>query len=97
VNVISRPALNEFAARRSDSKTELDAWYRVARKAHWQSLVEVKNVYPHADAVGTCTIFNIGGNKYRLITKINYARQAIYIRNVLTHPQYDRGNWKDDC
>jgi mRNA interferase HigB len=97
VNVISRRALNEFAAKHPDAKAELDAWYKVARKARWQSLVGVRILYPHADAVGTCTVFNIGGNKYRLITKIKYARQVIYIRHVLTHPEYSREKWKDEC
>ena len=97
VNVISRPALNEFAVKHPDSKTALDAWYKTARKAQWRSLTEVKRVYPRADLVGTCTVFNIAGSKYRLVTKIKYAQQVIYICNVLTHPDYSRGKWKDEC
>jgi mRNA interferase HigB len=97
VNVISRPALNGFAAKHPDSKTALDAWYKAARRARWRSLHEVRQVYPHADLVGTCTVFNIAGNKYRLVTKIKYAGQVIYIRQVLTHPEYNRRRWKDEC
>ena len=97
MNVISRPALNEFTVKHPDSKTSLDAWYKTARKAQWSSLAELKRVYPHADLVGSCTVFNIAGVKYRLITKIKYARQVIYVRCVLTHPDYSRGKWKDDC
>jgi mRNA interferase HigB len=48
---------------------------------------DVQNTYPHADTYGTCTIFNVGGNKYRLVVKINYARQTIYVKHVLTHAE----------
>jgi len=53
--------------------------------------------YSHAAAVGTCTVFNIKGNAYRLITKISYRQQKVLIRFVLTHKEYDKENWKDDC
>jgi mRNA interferase HigB len=75
----------------------LDNWYRRARKARWQNLADVKIDYPHADLVGTCTVFNIGGNKYRLVVKIVYRAQAIFIKHVLTHKDYDKGVWKHDC
>jgi mRNA interferase HigB len=66
-------------------------------KAAWRSLADVREVFPHADAVYDCTIFNIGGNKYRLIVGINYNRQVIYVKHVLTHKEYDKENWKKDC
>lgn len=47
-------------------------WYKLSKKAKWNNLAEVKTLFPHADIVGECVVFNIGGNKYRLITKINY-------------------------
>jgi mRNA interferase HigB len=97
VNVISRKALKAFAERHRDAAEPLDNWYKRARKAHWQSLAEVKADYSHADLVGRCTVFNIGGNKYRLATKISYIGQAIYIKHALTHKEYDKGEWKDDC
>jgi len=97
VNVVSRPRLNEFAARHPQAKAPLDAWYKFTRKAHWRSMGDLRRDYPHADVVAECTVFNIAGNRYRLITKIKYAKQAVYIRFVLTHAEYDRGRWKDDC
>ncbi len=54
-------------------------------------------MFPNADSVGECTVFNIDGNKYRLITKINYKTKIVYIRFVLTHLEYDKDKWKDDC
>jgi mRNA interferase HigB len=57
----------------------------------------VRADYPHADAVGNCTVLNVGGNKYTLVTNINYAGQAIYIKAVLTHAEYGKGSWKNVC
>lgn len=97
VRVISRSMLTEFAASHPDAAIPLDNWYRRARRASWRNLDETRIDYPHADPVGTCTVFNIAGNKYRLIVKINYRRQAVYTRFVLTHAEYDKEKWKHDC
>ena len=97
MHVISRKALRDFAERHPTARGPLDAWYRTARQATWSNLADVQATYPHADLYGACTIFNIGGNNYRLIVWINYAYQRIFIRNVLTHAGYDREGWKDDC
>jgi mRNA interferase HigB len=84
----------EFAAKHPDAAEPLDNWYRRASKAVWHSLADVKPDYPHADAVGDCTVFNIAGNKYRLIAWIKYEKLTIYTRFVLPHAEYDRGRWK---
>ena len=97
VNVVSRTALKSFANAHNFAAEPLDNWYRRARKAKWKNLAEVRLDYPHADLVGKCTVFNIGGNKFRLITKISYVGQAIYIKRVLTHREYSTGEWKNDC
>ncbi|MBO0858124.1 MAG: type II toxin-antitoxin system HigB family toxin [Chloracidobacterium sp.] len=97
MNVISQQALREFWRRRPESEEPLRSCYRTCRKARWRNLDDVQDIYPHADVYGSCTVFNIGGNKYRLVVMINYAGQAIYIKNVLTHAEYDRERWKNDC
>lgn len=97
MHVITRRTLKEFAAGHKAAEKSLDSWYRVAKKARWQSIAEVKENYPHADAVGRCTVFNVGGNKYRLVVKIEYKLQTIFIKRVLTHAEYDTGEWKNDC
>lgn len=56
---------------------------------------ELRNVFPSADLVERFTVFNIGGNKYRLIAFIVYKKKRIYIRNILTHGQYEKGKWKE--
>jgi mRNA interferase HigB len=93
VHVISRKKLLEAIERRRGLAGPLDVWYRVAKKAEWRSLTDVKRVFPTADAVGRFTIFNIKGNAYRLITEINYRTQKIFLRHVLTHAEYSKGNW----
>jgi len=94
MHVISRKKLKEAAARRGALEGPLDAWFRIAKKATWQSLAEVRRSLSNADGVGKWTVFNIKGNQYRLITEINYTSGRIYVRHVLTHAEYDRGGWK---
>jgi ribosomal protein L2 len=65
-------------------------------KCHnFTSLAEVRTVFPTADKVGKFTVFNIGGNKARLITALHYNRHKVYIRAVLTHAEYDQNRWKE--
>ncbi len=70
----------------------LDALYRIARKASWKSLAGVRQVFPSADGVGKYTVFNIKGSRYRLVTVIFYPK-TLFIREVLTHAEYDKGRW----
>jgi mRNA interferase HigB len=94
MHVISYRALREFGEAHPAAKAPLRAWYKTAQKAEWQNLAEVRQTYPSADSVGGLTVFNIGGNKYRLIAGINYETQVIYIKHVLTHEEYDEETWK---
>ena len=94
MHVISRKKLNEAALRHSEIEPALDAWFRITKKAVWQNLADVRKTFASADAVEKWTVFNIKGNKYRLITEINYRFGRIYIRQVLTHAQYDQEKWK---
>ncbi len=94
MHVISRKKLKEAAARHRDLEGPLDAWFRIAKKADWRNLPDVKRTFATADTVGKWTVFNIKGNQYRLIAEINYGFGRIYIRHVLTHAEYDRESWK---
>ena len=94
MRVISRKALRQFVDDHKDAETPLDDWYRTAKRSRWASLVDVRKTYPHADAVGEFTVFNIAGNKYRLATYINYRTGRIYIRHVMRHEEYSRKDWK---
>jgi mRNA interferase HigB len=97
MHIISRKRLKEFWEGYPDAKVTLESWFKTAKKAKWQNITEVRQTYSHADAVGTCTVFNIGGTKYRLITKIEYRFQSIYIKQALTHAEYDQEEWKYGC
>ena len=97
MRIISRKALREFWEIYPDSEQPLEDWYRITRHAFWLNLAQTRGDFPHADSVGDCTVFNIGGNKYRLIAKIRYNKQRVYITHVLTHKEYDKEKWKDDC
>lgn len=96
MHVISRKKLREFSQDHADSCSALDDWFKTAIQAEWQNLLEVQCVYPRTEAVGNFTVFNIKGNRYRLIASINYVRQIIYIKYVLTHAEYDKDDWKND-
>ena len=94
MHVISRKKLLEAAEKHSGLGEPLDVWYRVAKKAEWNNLMDVRRQFPAADAAGRFTIFNIKGNSYRLITEINYRTKRIFLRHILTHAEYDRGGWQ---
>jgi mRNA interferase HigB len=85
----------EFAERHPDAEEPLDRWYRILKHGSFSSFADLRTVFPSADKVGQLTVFNIGGNKYRLIVAIHYNRQIVYVRHVLTHKEYDKGTWKD--
>jgi mRNA interferase HigB len=94
VHIISRKKLKEAATRYSDLETPLDVWFRIAKRAAWQNLADVRKTLSTADSVDIWTVFNIKGNNYRLITEINYVAQRVYIREVLTHADYSKERWK---
>jgi mRNA interferase HigB len=94
MRIIKRAALVRFWNQHPDAKASLEAWYAVVRKAKWMSPIEMRQVYRNADLVGRRTVFNIAGNKYRLIARANYISQTVFVLHVLTHSDYDKGDWK---
>ena len=95
MHVITRKRLNEFAEKYPETKTALAQWYSLAKHNDFSNLAELRAIFPSADPVGKLTVFNVGGNKVRLIAAIHYNRKRIYIRAVLTHAEYDEGKWKE--
>jgi mRNA interferase HigB len=95
MHVITRKRLNEFAEKYPETRTALVSWYDLVRRNDFSSPPNLKLMFPTADQVGKLTVFNVGGNKVRLIAAIHYNRKRIYIRAVLTHDEYDRGKWKE--
>ena len=95
MHIITRKRLNEFAAQHPLATAGLAHWYQVLRKNDFENFVQLRRAFPQADQVGGLTVFNIGGNKARLIAAIHYNRRKVYIRTVLTHAEYDAGKWKE--
>lgn len=92
MRVIAIRALREFWRRsgRGDAERPLRAWFREAKRADWHSPNEIKMVYASASILaGNRIVFNIAGNKYRLVVKINYPYGVVYIRFIGTHKEYD--------
>jgi len=94
MHVISRKALQLFIRSHPDSKSSLNAWFLVVSRHKFESFNALHQVFPSADMVENLVVFNISGNKYRLIAAIHFNRQKLYIRNVLTHAEYDKERWK---
>jgi mRNA interferase HigB len=95
VNVISKRGLMGLLEGKSkDVRIEVLTWYQVAKAARWAKLEDVRKEYPSADQVGNVIIFDIRHNRYRLITRVTYSKQKLYIKALLTHKEYDREEWK---
>jgi mRNA interferase HigB len=93
MRIISRKTLKQFWERSAyaDAEQPLRAWFREATLADWKNPAEVKAAYRSASVVGNDrVVFNIAGNKYRLVVRINYAYRVVYIRFIGTHRQYDQ-------
>jgi mRNA interferase HigB len=93
MRVIKRAALIEFWERHPAARASLEAWYGVIHTAKWKTPAEMKQVYRNTDLLGRRT-FNIAGNKYRLIARVNYLTQRVFVLYLLTHLEYDEGGWK---
>lgn len=97
MRVISKRRLREFWEDFPEAEQPLSDWYDTARRASWSNFSEVRTTFRRADVYRDCIVFDIGGNKFRLIVKIRYKIQRIYIRFVLTHKEYNKDKWKSDC
>jgi mRNA interferase HigB len=94
MNTISYRKILEFVRLHPAAESSLSSWYKIAKKASWQNIVDIRKDYPHADLVGRFVVFNIAGNNYRLIAEIHFESQLVLIRHILTHADYDKGKWK---
>ncbi len=94
MKLISNRALREFSALHPQADSALQGWRRLIEKGRFANWSELKAVFNSVDKVGDLLVFNVGGNKYRLITYVRFERQIIYVKAVLTHREYDKGAWK---
>lgn len=94
MHIITRKRLNDFAYLYPEAATALEHWYKAMKQHDFDSFAELKTNFASADKVGKLTVFNIGGNKVRLIAAIHYNTHKVYIRAVLTHQEYDLKKWR---
>jgi len=97
VRIISRKRIREACAKHSEWEASLAAWYRITKGAVWRNFPNVRQSWRNVDSVGTCVVFDISHNKCRLISYINYKTQKVFILHILTHTDYIKDGWKDDC
>lgn len=94
MRLISNRSLVEFSARHPDAGQPLQAWRKILETNHFANFAELKTAFNSIDKVGEYHVFDIGGNKYRVIAFIKFPVQICYVKHVLTHKEYDKGNWK---
>lgn len=93
--MISKAAIRTFSRNHPDALAPLMHGFYVAKHAKWCGAADVRSDFAHADFVGDRTVFNIAGNKYRLVAAIKYRWQVVYVRHILTHAEYDEGDWEE--
>jgi mRNA interferase HigB len=98
VHVISQKALREFGRKHAGAATPLRVWLKLTRHGSFQNLAELKRTFASVDLVPVkgrnFYVFDIGGNKYRLIAAIHFNTQRLFVRQILTHSDYDTERWK---
>jgi mRNA interferase HigB len=94
MRIISRRALREFWSIHPTAKEPLAAWHRVMRSAVFADFNAIRKAFGTADYVAPYTVFDVGGNKYRVIAVIHYNRHRVYSRYVFTHADYDRWSYE---
>ncbi len=92
--MISRRAIREFGKAHPDSVPSLSNWLQITRKATWRTFPELREDFGSADQVGRRTVFNIAGNKFRLIARVNYHTARVFILHIMKHTEYVKGEWK---
>jgi mRNA interferase HigB len=102
MRVISKRRLREFWEKHPDAEEPLKAWWRIVgdHETQWRRIHDIKAVVTGVDGFNLesdvpVVVFNIGGNKYRLVARIFYSFQRVYVKAVLTHAEYDTNHWKE--
>jgi mRNA interferase HigB len=94
MRIVSRKAIREAAAEHSEWGASLNAWYKIASDADWKTFADVRNTWKRSDVVGRFVVFDISHNRCRLIATINYKWRMVYIRNILSHAEYEGKEWQ---
>ena len=95
--VVSLKRLREFWSIHPRSEVSLRSWFSQTSAAEWKNFPELRMTFSSADVVGNCTVFNIGGNHYRLIARVLFPSHKVYVLRVMSHAEYDREDWASEC
>lgn len=93
MKVLGTEVLDKASRRHRDLTTSIATWITIARGAKWKSLHEVRQTWRNTDCVKGQAIFNIKGNKYRLLATVNYESQTIIVKDLITHAEYSKRGW----
>jgi len=94
MHIITHKRIREFVAKYPDSQSSLESWYQIVKQTNYDTFSQLKQHFSSADYVDGLFVFNISGNKYRLIAAFHFNRKKVYLRTILTHSEYDKGQWK---
>lgn len=101
MRVIAKKRLRDFwlSLRKDRAWAERDllTWYDLARRAEWSHFADLKSTFGSADLVGNCVVFDVCNNRHRLIGRVNYRREIVYVLKVMDHREYDRTDWTKQC
>lgn len=95
--IVSLKRLREFWTDHGRAQIPLRSWYTQTTAAYWRNFAELRATFPAADLVGNCTVFNIAGNHYRLITRVLFPSHKVFVLRVMTHREYDQIDWATQC
>ncbi len=94
MKLISNKALREFAHKHPQAERPLQDWRRLIERGDYDSFAALRATFASVDKVGDRYVFDIGGNKYRLIASVAFVVRTVWVKAVLTHAEYDREKWK---
>lgn len=94
MHVITQKRIWEAKEKYPESAGALDGWYRIIKNNSFNNFSQLKAVFSNVDKVGELYVFDVGGNKLRLIANVHFVRQKVYVREILTHKEYDKNKWK---
>lgn len=95
MHIITHARIIVAQQRMPECSRALDLWYRLMKGGKYRTFAELKSVFGSVDKVGNLFVFDVGGNKLRIVAAIHFNRAKVFVRHVLTHAEYDRGDWKE--
>jgi mRNA interferase HigB len=94
MHIITHTRIVTAQQRLPQCSAALDVWYRLMKRGQYGNFAELKSAFGSADKVGTLFVFNVGGNKLHIVAAVHFNRAKVFVRHVLTHEEYDRGDWR---